>query len=121
MSSLAHSALTGSIPTEKTDGPADSITDRFYALRVDLWGDKGADAYADAIDALHLFAQATDCMPGGSVVRWFDEQCDRLTECERQIMAQRRSTRLATTPNPDAVGTDGEAGSALNNQPGGGG
>lgn len=43
----------------------------------DLWGEGGAALYRTIMDALHAFAQATGCPPGGSVVKWYDGQVDR--------------------------------------------
>jgi len=40
-------------------------------VKVDLFGDVGAERFDEALDALHLFAQATGCPAGGSVIAWF--------------------------------------------------
>ncbi|MRL69858.1 hypothetical protein [Brevundimonas sp. SPF441] len=43
-------------------------------VKVDLFGDVGAKRFDEALDALHLFAQATGCLAGGSVIAWFAEK-----------------------------------------------
>ncbi|PZT99876.1 MAG: hypothetical protein DI624_04175 [Brevundimonas sp.] len=43
-------------------------------VKGDLFGDVGAERFDEALDALHLFAQATGCPAGGSVIAWFAEK-----------------------------------------------
>ena len=74
-----------------------TLTEQLHATRVDLWGDVGAERYGDVIEALHLFAQVTDCPPGASVVNWFSTQADRLEAAER-----RQSTHPAA-PSADKL------------------
>lgn len=54
------------------------------AIKVDLFGDVGADRFGDALDAVHLFAQATNCPAGADVIKWFDHQMQRFQATARE-------------------------------------
>lgn len=38
--------------------------------KVELWGEVGAARFNEALNAVHAFAQATACRPGGDVFDW---------------------------------------------------
>ena len=67
------------------------ITD---VVKVDLFGDVGAERFDEALDALHLFAQASGCPAGGSVIAWFAEK-DR--EAQDEYRARYADAKSAET------------------------
>lgn len=67
------------------------------AVRVDVFGDIGADRYDEALDALHLFAQATDCPPGGNVIAWFVEKSRQADDLCRTRLDETRALNLNET------------------------
>ena len=64
-------------------------------VKVDLFGDVGAERFDEALDALHLFAQATGCLAGGSVVAWFAEK-------DREARAEYRARYDAAKAHPQS-------------------
>lgn len=59
---------------------------------VDLWGEKGAEKFRDAMIAVHEFARASDCKIGADVILHLVEQrndLDRHTKALREIAGLR--------------------------------
>ena len=55
---------------------------------VDLWGEKGAEKFRDAMIAVHEFAQASDCLLGADVIR-------HLVEQHRELNRHTKSLRIS--------------------------
>ena len=64
-------------------------------VKVDLFGDVGAERFDEVLDALHLFAQATGCRAGESVIAWFAEK-------DREARAEYRARYDASKARPQS-------------------
>lgn len=62
-----------------------------------------ADAWGAAINALHAFAQATKCPPGGDVISWFDGETSAFQRAVQERFEQRPPT---PTLADDGTGRD---------------
>lgn len=59
--------------------------DRNAAARIETFGSAEAgDLWAAALNALHAFAQASDCLPGDDVIEWF---ANRTEAYQNAVMA----------------------------------
>jgi hypothetical protein len=54
-----------------------------------IGGPEAKQAWGLAINALHAYAQASGCPPGGDVVAWFSKKTRAIIDAERQARKER--------------------------------
>lgn len=52
---------------------SEPMISRVRKLKIELYGEDGADKYDAALTAAHAFAQASGCPPGYNVFFWLDD------------------------------------------------
>ena len=60
------------------------------SAKVALWGEDGAKAFDDALNAAHVFAQRSGCAPGGDVFQCLADQHNALVIAEMSPAALAR-------------------------------